>query len=96
MGRLMPTEGIYWGDHQWLHDHRFTWFPDNVFAGRLWPFGKPEDHQSVKLTNKISERVSIKPDGYEDVGQAVAVYHAQVLQENEVTQLHIIVMVFLR
>ncbi len=96
MGGQNPTDDIYWGDDRWFRDHRFTWFPDKTLEGRLCPAGKPEDYQSVKLTARISERVSVKPDSVHSVGGAVAVYDAQLLVKGRVTQPHIIVEVFMR
>jgi hypothetical protein len=61
-------QGVYWGDDSWFHDHHFSWFDDNHFKGQTWRFGKPEHHQSLKLMNKINEKVSTKPDLYEPVG----------------------------
>ncbi len=91
----MP-EGIYYGDELWFRDHHFSWFPDDKFKSRNWRFGKSEDQQSVKLTNKINERASIKPDIYEPVGLASAVYNAQILKGNETLPNRIIVKIFMR
>lgn len=96
MGRRIIPEGIYYGDDSWFRDHHFSWFPDTTFKCRNWQFGRPEDHQSVKLTSKINERVSIKPDIYETVGLASAVYNAQILKGNEIMEDGIIVKTFMR
>ena len=96
MGRRITPKGIYYGDDSWFRDHHFSWFPDAKFKSRNWQFGRPEDHQSVKLTNKINERVSIKPDIYEPVGLATAVYNAQILKGNVIMQDAIIVKIFMR
>ncbi len=96
MGRRITPKGIYYGDKSWFRDHNFCWFPDTTFKSRNWQLGRPEDHQSVKLTAKINERVAIKPDIYELVGLAVAVYNAQILKGNRITQNDVIVKVFMR
>lgn len=96
MGRREVPEGIYHGDDSWFRDHHFCWFPGDKFKSGNWPFGKPDDHQSVKLTSKINERVAIKPDIYEPVGLASAVYNAQILKDNEIVQDRVVVKIFMR
>ena len=96
MGGPDLAEGIYWGDEKWFRDHDFSWFPDDVFKNRSWPFGKPEDHQSVKLTAKITDQVSLKPDNRAPFCQASAVYQAQILNKHEIAHNHIIVKIFMR
>lgn len=88
--------GIYYGNMSWFLSNDFSWFPDNVFKNKPWAFGKPEDHQSVKLMAKINEKVSMKPDRPGHVGQAMAVYDAQILKNNQTALNHIIVKIVLR
>ena len=47
----------------------FSWLIGNHFKGSTRPFEKPEDHQSVKLTKKIKEKVFIKSNLADPVGQ---------------------------
>jgi hypothetical protein len=88
--------GIYYGNESWFRNNHFSWFPDKVFKDQPWSFGKPEDHQSAKLMTKINENVSMKPDRPGHVGQASAVYDAQILKNNQPTHNHVIVKIFLR
>jgi hypothetical protein len=94
MGGGKLCEGIYWGDAKWLHDHKFSWFPDNVFKGRPWPMS--EEHRSVKLTDKITSQVPLTPDDLMPICQATAVYRAQISAKNKPTPDHCIVKIFMR
>ena len=94
MGRADP-DGIYCSNDAWFREHKFCWFKDEHFKSPTWQFGKSEHVQSVRLTDKVNERVSIKPDRFERVGHASAVYHA-ILKENETTETRVIVKIFMR
>ena len=88
--------GIYYGNASWFRNNDFSWFPDNVFKNKYWSFGKHEDHQSIKLVAKINEKVSMKPDRPGHVGQASAIYNAQILKNNQIALSNITVKIFLR
>jgi hypothetical protein len=94
MGRADP-DGIYCRNEAWFREHKFCWFKDEHFKSPTRQFGKPEHVQSVKLTGKVNERVSIKPDRFEPVGHASALYHA-ILKENEAAETRVIVKIFMR
>ena len=91
--------GIYHGDNNWFKAHEFSWFPDAVFMKPVW---QPQNQPSFKLTHKIHERVSLTPDEPSHVGQASAVYHAQLLKRNpntekdEVIRNNLIMKIFMR
>jgi hypothetical protein len=81
--------GIYCSDE-------FSWFRNEHFNGRVWKFEAAKHRRCMKLTDKINERISIVPDIFEPVGQAAAVYKAQLWNEIERSYSQIIVKIFMR